>query len=376
MSRQPLKLLTLCYNRLMTLGKTSRWARFVSWTQRHARPTTVVTIGLIIISAGGVATAYFYPAPAGPVAKTSQQKAAEEAAKKWYSPLTGVEVPDEATTKRQVTAIMIENSTYARPQSGIKPAGVVFEAIAEGGITRLLTLHQEDRPQLIGPVRSIRPYYVDWLAPFDAAVAHVGGSYNALQTVRNGQFKDIDQFFNGKYYWRADDRPAPHNVYTSFDKLDALNTSKGFTSSSFASWPRKTDSPTPTPNATKIDITISSKDFNVHYDYDPASNSYVRSEGGAAHKDREAGQVSPKVVVAIHVPTQLGFEDGYREQMTTTGMGVAYIFQDGQVIEAMWGKASQKGQIRFYDTLGRPIALNAGQTWISVVAPDRKVTWQ
>ena len=105
-----------------------------------------------------------------------------------------------ANLSKPVTAIMIENSPDARPHSGLKQAEVVYEAIAEGGITRFLTLFQQHKPQLIGPVRSLRMYYVDWLAPYQASVAHVGGSHASLQEIRNGKYRDIDQFFNGSSY--------------------------------------------------------------------------------------------------------------------------------------------------------------------------------
>jgi hypothetical protein len=115
---------------------------------------------------------------------------------KFYSNLTGNLVESDAVSKQAVTGIMMENSPDARPQSGLKDSGVVFEAIAEGGITRFLVLYQEQKPQLIGPVRSVRMYYVDWVAGFNASVAHVGGSAAALSEVRNGNYRDIDQFFN------------------------------------------------------------------------------------------------------------------------------------------------------------------------------------
>lgn len=153
-------------------------------------------------------------------------------AEKFYSPLSGVLVADQAATKRAVTAVMIENSPDARPQSGLAEADVVFEAVAEGGITRFIALYQNSRPSLIGPVRSLRAYYADWAAGFDPSVAHVGGSGDALTMIRSGNYGvDIDQFFNAGAYWRANDRAAPHNVYTNFEKLDALNASKNHTTS-------------------------------------------------------------------------------------------------------------------------------------------------
>ena len=360
----------------------SPWARLQDFTYDHKKLSLGLVVGILLASIGGVVAAWWLMPPQQPATtqqpapQQSEQTAQTPTPKTFYSPLTGVPVADEAATKRQVTGIMIENSPSARPQSGIKEAGVVFEAIAEGGITRLATLHQEDRPGLIGPVRSIRPYYLDWMAPFDASISHVGGSANALATVRNGSFKDIDQFFNGGSYWRATDRAAPHNVYTNSDKLDALNQKKGFTSSTFTAWSRKKDTPTATPLASTIQITVSSPTYNVRYEYDKATNTYNRFIGGAASMDRELGQVKPKVVIALKVPTQLGFEDGYREQMTTDGHNEAYVFQDGSVIKGVWRKVNQKSQMQFYDTNGHAIALNPGQTWITVVAPDKAVTWQ
>lgn len=365
----------------MILRKAGPWGRFVAFTSGHRKLSLGLVIGMLVAGAGLLGAGYaFQPKPLTATTPQPDKAAIKQVAADgkitYFSPLTGAIVPNEGTTKRQVTAIMIENSPVSRPQSGLKAAGVVFEAIAEGGITRFLTLHQEDRPGLIGPVRSLRPYYIDWLAPFDAAVAHVGGSANALNEIRGGGYKDIDQFFAGSYYWRATDRYAPHNVYTNFDKLDALNASRGYTSSSFTGFPHKQDSPAQAKNATSITVNVSGPAYNSSYTYDAPSNSYLRNVGGAPHMDREAGQINPKTVIVIKVPTQIGFEDGYREQMTTTGFNEAYIFQDGQYIAGFWRKDSKKDQMRFYDKAGVPIALNAGQTWITVIAPNKSVTWQ
>ena len=296
---------------------------------------------------------------------------------KYYSPLTGKEVTNEAATKQAVTAIMIENSPDARPQSGLKSAGVVFEAIAEGGITRFLALYQEDKPQLIGPVRSLRMYYVDWLAPFNASVAHVGGSAAALAEVRNGSYRDIDQFFNAGSYWRATDRYAPHNVYTSFERLDALNQAKGYTTSSFTGFARNEGKPIKTPDATSISLTISSNLYNPSYAYDATSNTYLRSLGGTPHQDREAGQIAPSVVIAMMVNEVTVMEDGWRQSITTSGSNEAFIFQNGTVIKGTWNKADRASQIIFKDAAGQEIKLNRGQTWISAIPISHGgVTWK
>ncbi|MDR1032508.1 MAG: DUF3048 domain-containing protein [Candidatus Nomurabacteria bacterium] len=296
----------------------------------------------------------------------------------YYAALTGKKVGSEAEQNQAVTAIMIENSPDARPQSGLKDSGVVFEAIAEGGITRFLVLYQTEKPQLIGPVRSVRLYYVDWLTPFQASVAHVGGSATALQLVRNGSYRDIDQFFNADYYWRATDRYAPHNVYTSFEKLDALNQAKGYTKSEFTSWPRQSGKAAEQPTATNINVTISGPLYNSQYTYDAASNKYLRShEYGGTHTDREQGQITPDTVIVVKVQQSTVFEDGNRESIETSGSGTAYIFQNGTVTECTWSKANRESQIEFKDADGKAIKLNRGQTWITAVPNSGGgVSWQ
>ncbi|HEX6258846.1 MAG TPA: DUF3048 domain-containing protein [Candidatus Saccharimonadales bacterium] len=302
---------------------------------------------------------------------------------KFYSPLTGLEVKNEAATKQAVTAIILENSPDARPQSGLKNSGVVFEAIAEGGITRFLALYQQEKPQLIGPVRSLRPYYLSWAAGFNPSIAHVGGSFFALKEVRNGKFRDIDQFFNGDAYWRASDRYAPHNVYTSFKRLDALNAAKKYKTSNFTGFLRreipKKGQPAPVipgKKATKIQIEVSSPTYNPSYSYDAKTQTYPRSLGGVPHTDREKGRIAPKVVIAIKIVTTLGFEDGYREQMKTIGSGEAYVFQGGKVIKGLWRKKSKQTQMQFIEKSGKPIPLERGQTWITAIPTNRSVTWQ
>lgn len=294
----------------------------------------------------------------------------------YYAKLSGIEVPTEADVTRPITAIMIENSPDARPQSGLGQAEIVFEAIAEGGITRFLTLFQANQPQLVGPVRSIRIYYVDWLAPFQASVAHVGGSAEALAEVRSGKYRDIDQFSNSAAYWRSTDRYAPHNVYTNFERLNALNQQKGYTSSDPDMFERCAPKAVAEPSATNINVQISSALFNSSYSYDHTTNKYARSQAGAAHQDRESGTIQVDSVVAIQVDMGL-HADGRHQDITTVGSGVARIFQNGEIITGVWKKPARFEQIKFYTETGEEIAINRGQVWI-VAVPNRSgsVTWQ
>jgi hypothetical protein len=362
---------------LSSSKKPRFWTKLHDWIHRHHTATYIIAGVGLILAASMITFALLYkkPQPAQPAPAPVAQKPKPPV--KYYSPLTGLEVDDEAATKQPVTAIMIENSPDARPQSGLKQSGVVFEAIAEGGITRFLTLHQQDKPQLIGPVRSLRMYYVDWLAPFNASVAHVGGSAAALAEVRNGNYRDIDQFFNASTYWRATDRYAPHNVYTSFAKLDALNAAKDYKTSTFTGFSRQDGKPSDAPNATSVTIKMSSALFNSTYAYDKATNTYARSQAGAPHLDREDGQITPSVVIAMKVDMNLVMEDGYRESITTTGEGQATIFQNGIAQDVTWHKANRAAQLSFTDASGKDVPLNRGQTWIAAIPNGSgSVAWQ
>lgn len=348
------------------------------WVRKH-RILVLTVLGIVLV-AGLTTGAFllFFQRPA----EVTQEPAAEiqqpePEPVKYYSPLTGNLVANEAATKQPVTGIMIENSPDARPQSGLKNSGIVFEAIAEGGITRFLVLYQQEKPQLIGPVRSIRLYDVEWVAAFDASVGHVGGSAGGLAEIRNGSYRDIDQFFNPGSYWRATDRPAPHNVYTSFARLDALNAAKGYTSSNFVGFNRVDGKTSDTPNATHITVKISSASYNSTYTYDPATNTYLRFQAGAPHLDREDGQISPRVVVAIRVDESTVFQDGKREAITTVGSGSATIFQNGTAQAVTWHKTAKTAQITFTDELGNDVPLVRGQTWIAAVPNGSgDVMWQ
>jgi hypothetical protein len=364
----------------MNLGKAKPklWTRIKTWVRGHRAASLAIGGASLVLIAGVSAFILLSQKPAE-IAAHVPPPAPKPAPPPpvFYSPLTGEKVADEAATKQAVTAIMLENSPDARPQSGIQEAGVVFEAVAEGGITRFLTLHQQDKPGLIGPVRSLRMYYVDWLAPFDASVAHIGGSAASLAEIRNGKYRDIDQFFNAAYYWRAKDRYAPHNVYTTAAKLDELNQKKGYTSSTFTGFSRIDGKPAAAPSATNITINISGPLYNTSYTYDAALKRYNRNLAGKPHLDREKGQITPAVVIAMKVNMVRILEDGYRESIGTTGSGAATVFQNGVATEVTWHKPDRATQITFTDAEGKDFPLVRGQTWLSAVPNGTgSVSWQ
>ena len=357
--------------------------RFARWRRLNRNVRFAIIALLLLIFGAGSIFYYDHIRPSGESTLSIIKHKKPAAPTTVASPLTGVQVAPSLAA-RAVTGIMIENSDGARPQSGLQDAGVVYEAIAEAGITRFLALFQDTAPQYIGPVRSLRQYYIDFAAPFQASIVHVGGSPDALSEVANGSFRNLDQFANGAYFTRITVRDAPHNVYTSFDELDKLNAAKGYTSSKFTSWPRKTDKKLVTATAKTIQFAISSSDFYANYTYDSNTNTYLRSEGGAPHLDLVSAsdttgvQLHPKVVIALVMPVSNGELDAsgaYYSDYQDSGSGNAFIFQDGGVTQGTWNKAATEDQLSLTNAAGQAIKLNAGQTWITLVGADNQVTY-
>lgn len=360
------------------------------WPPRWPKLTKkewIITVIISVLLIGSGVGAYFVwlkpkpkPTVTTPKKVTKTVQNTVPAQPKLVSKLTGLPISDAAVNTQPVTAVMIENSLDARPQSGIDQAGVVFEAIAEGGITRFLTLYQDTAPTYVGPVRSVRPYYLEWLSGFDAPVAHVGGSGEALNDIKVWGLKDLDQFYNSAYYHRISSRYAPHNVYTSLDQLHALERAKGITTSNYTGFKRKdAAAPSKTPWATSINFNISGYYYNVHYDYDTATNTYKRSEGGAPHmavdENGNKTQITPSVVVGMVMPQGIEADD-LHTSYNTIGSGPAYIFQDGIAINGTWHKANRTEQFTFTDEKGAEIALNPGKTWLTALGSTNYVSYK
>ena len=343
-----------------------------------------ITILIVLILLGGGAAAYmtWFTSDTKPATKKKAVAVATTKPmplpKPITSTLTGLKIDDATINDRPITAIMIENSPDARPQSGLNQAGVVFEAVAEGGITRFLTLWQDSEPTYVGPVRSVRPYYLQWLQGFDAAVAHVGGSGEALQYIKDAGIKDLDQFHNSGAYWRISSRYAPHNMYTSLPKLRDVEAQKGFGKPNYAPFERnEVEVPNKNPTATSINFTLSGYTYNAHFDYVAATNSYNRSEGGKPHMVvDEAGaqtQLSPKVVIGLVLPKG---SNGIYSTYNTIGSGQAYIFQDGVVLPVTWHKSDPRANFYFTDASGAHVKLNPGQTWLTALGSTGDATYK
>jgi hypothetical protein len=276
---------------------------------------------------------------------------------------------------------MIENHPDARPQYGLEQASVIYEAIAEGGITRFLALFGPNDTAKAGPVRSARTYFIDWALEYEAAYAHVGGNIDALDLIKRLGVYDLDQFAIGTKAFRREPHGSvalEHTMYTDTTKLRSIADEK-FTSEQKWTKPTfKTElAREHRPASQTVSLDFSSPQFAVTWTYDPETNTYLRQMGGLAHKDGASGNtlransIFVQVVERSPIVTRIN-ENGYK--MTTVGSGAATVFQDGKKIEATWKKASQTAPTIFTDATGAVIARNPGVTWFEIIPPEGTVT--
>jgi len=309
--------------------------------------------------------------------KNDQPGMATDSPKAIFSPLTGLTIEQE-TLERRPLAVMINNSTSARPQSGLDKADVVYEFLAEGGITRLLAIYLQNDVEEVGPVRSARPYFVVKALEFDALYAHCGGSTDALEDIQRYGVADLDEFKIGtKAFWRTSDRVAPHNLYTSTDKLwsyantKELDTPVNLQGFKFLA---KDEENALGQTAEKIFIKYSSKNYNVTYEYNIDNNTYLRFNGPAAHVDKVSGkQLEASNILIQYAPTLA--HDNSRLEIDLMGEGKALLFNNGKVHKGSWKKNSLREQTVFLDETGNEVKLVPGQTWIQVVPTTSEVTY-
>ena len=285
-------------------------------------------------------------------------------------PLTGVLV-DQAESNKQIYGVMIDEHVDARPQSGLDKAFLVIEAPVEAGFPRLLAFFTADSSVAkIGPVRSARPYFVDWVDELDALYAHVGGSNEALDKIAKGSTVDLNQFWHDPQFWRSTDRSAPHNVYTSTDLLGAYVKIKADAGHPlnplYGVWKFKTIDEQNVQSSQQIAIHYISPDNNFQWVFDHDSKKYVREENNSPALTQD-GQKILADNIAVVVTDVKTIDAVGRQSVRTIGSGTAYVFQDGRMTEAVWRKPSASERLRFFAKDGTEMEMNPGVTWMEVV---------
>lgn len=310
---------------------------------------------------------------------------------------------------RRPLAVMIENHEESRPQSGLIDSDVVYETVAEGGITRFMVLfycQASAYESIIGPVRSVRTYFLDWASEYNFPLyTHVGGANtpgpaNALgQIVDYGwsAANDINQFSVGyPTFWRDYERlgrtvATEHTMYSTTEKLWAVAEKRGYTNEDpegedwqddFQPWSFAKDEAkfADRGDMASIDYNFWDKsEYEVSWQYDKENNLYKRFNDGQPHKDLNVDEQLTSKNVVIQFATERSANDGYPGNIHllygTIGKGQALIFKDGQVEKGTWSKAKRTARTTYYDSKGKEIKFNPGRIWLSVLPVDTEVDY-
>jgi hypothetical protein len=304
----------------------------------------------------------------------------------WPRRIDGVSVGASKANNLPI-AVMIENLPSVRPQYGLASASVVYETLAEGGIPRLLAIFAPEKlPKQIGPVRSARPYFVDWAKEYQASFLHAGGSRDAFTEIGKLIVRSVDALVrrSAKYFYRIASRAAPHNLFTNNTRIRQHRIDAGIqdAKASFRSWKFHEDPALKyRPEETK-QLTIdfqSGSSYVVRYSYDRMTNSWMRENGGKPHGDanvRGLGSVKAKNVVVQLVERERILDQKKRIALKITGSGNGWILQDGTMRAIQWRKKSASDRTIYYEKNGREIVFTRGTTWIEVVPKNRKILWK
>lgn len=309
--------------------------------------------------------------------------------------------------KHRPLGIMVENHEEARLQSGLSSADVLYEAVAEGGITRFLAIYYCNSAEEVGPIRSARTYFLDFISEYGSSplYVHVGGANqpgpaDALSQIEDYGWvglNDMNQFSIGfPTFWRDYDRmghsvSTEHTMYSTTQKLlqfavakrklavegeDGVSWTKGFIPYSF-----KEDAPVAQrPAAQKIHLefwTID-PDYGVDWVYEPTSNIYKRNNGGKPHIDlNNKKQLTGKNIVVlkmIETSANDGYENNAHLLYRTKGVGRAHIFMDGKETAGTWRKDSRTARTLLFDNVGAPIKFDKGTIWFEILPTNGILT--
>ena len=318
--------------------------------------------------------------------------------------------------KRRPLLVMIENHRDARPQSGLSRADVVYEAVAEGGITRFMGVYYcratepISRRYDVGPVRSARTYFLDWASEYSSCPLynHVGGANcsappggrctsdhraQALEQIeRYGWMSprhhcDMNQFALGYHQCRREPerdgrrRATEHTMYCDTQALWSLADKRnlgGWDKDYFRPWKFKDDQKlAPQMKKASFYFWPGFDAYRVTWQYDPTANAYLRSNGGQPHIDLLTGKQLRAKVVVLQFVRQVGPVDEHKHMLYgTIGRGKAVILEDGQIINGSWRKPARQKRTIFYDQKGREIKFDRGQIWIEALPLGAKVSYE
>ncbi|MEX1061817.1 MAG: DUF3048 domain-containing protein [Patescibacteria group bacterium] len=371
--------------------------QFSAWLRAHRRGLLVTFSYLLSFSLGGgyylLAPRFSLPllSPLGALIPPVNESVLAAVIKDVPHPISGVYFSAEEAKfwqAKRPLAVMIDNHELARRyQYGLQGADLVYEAVAEGGITRFLAIFHRQNVAKIGPVRSARVYYAGWSMEFGGYYSHVGGagkpgpadvftfiSQNGIYSLNQFRLGSPTYTFGGNVIFR-NGAVLSHINYTSTAKLwaGAQKIHRGTNNlPKFSSWKVKAEDPyVLRPKSQKIAFQFWGwpTAYSGEWRYDRFTNSYLRFQGGAKHVDQATKkQLSAKNVVLAYMHERPAGDGTAHRLYNSTGSGNALVYRDGKRILATWKRSSLKARTKFYKRgTSTEIAFNKGLTWIEVV---------
>ncbi|MBM6870949.1 DUF3048 domain-containing protein, partial [Pseudoflavonifractor phocaeensis] len=307
------------------------------------------------------------------------------------NPLTGMPIDGDAVNKRPV-AIMLNNLKQALPQLGQSEADIIYECLAEGGITRMLGVYQDPSDVgAIGSIRSARPYYLELALGHDAIFIHAGGSEDAYADIRAWGVTALDGV-NGPYcgsspgsnlMWRDADRRRnlgyEHSVITTGETIEEKFATYSFRQEHKDGYTYPitfADDGTPENGSTANTITVPFSNYKTGvFTYDADSGTYLVEEYGAPYVDGNTGdQVAVTNVLVVQTSCwNTGDSYGHME-VDLTGTGSGYYACGGQIIPIRWSKPDRNSPFTYTDENGQPIVLGRGSSYVNIIPKSEQVT--
>lgn len=320
----------------------------------------------------------------------------EEAPGEGYvrSSLTNLWVTEDVANTRPI-AVMMPTDSVAQPQYAIGSAGVLYEIMEEGSISRQMAIIEGWQEfDKIGNIRSIRHYYVPVGMEWDSIIVHFGGPFYADDWVDRPEVNNITGTHTGnsknspgaEAFFRSSDKSAPHNAYTSGENLtkaiekqnyDLNHRSQYWVADHFkftnSSHPNTLEDYSDATRAVNIDLSGVFPVTLTTLEYNEEEGVYYKN----LHKTKQIDQLTgdqltfANVIIQMTDSRQLDSHDYQDFTMVDSGKP-GYFCTKGKMIPITWTKTSDYAPTKYYDMDGNEIVLNTGKTYIAVAQAGTK----
>ena len=306
------------------------------------------------------------------------------------SPISGVSCEN---WNRRPIAVMQPADVTARPASGFSDADMVIEMpVITATITRLMGVYVCGDPEDVGSMRSARHDFVHLAAGLDAIFAHWGRSDMEWfkEKLNSGIVDNLN--CNGdagksasSYCYRKDGMArGVDSGYAKFSQFVQAAKDFGYRmENKFSGYPHQ-EEPTESERGNGGNLRVAfAGPFAVEYDYDKATNTYLRTWGNTQDTDRNNGKrIAPKNVVVLMAKSEQ-IEGQYNNVqlgdpwMDESDSGEAFYYMNGKEYRGTWKKDKTRAdsKLYFYDESGQEIKFVLGQIWVEILEPGQTLRW-